>query len=186
VGLGIAVLVSALGSAGSTGTAAAPPATSKPGSSAAPDDGAEGTIYIHVLGAVAKPGLYLLRDGDRGVDAVASAGGFTPDADQSQVNLARVVVDGEQIVVPVIGAAAVPGEGPGASAGAASTVGGKVNINTADATALETLPRVGPAMSKRIIDWRTKNGRFTSVEDLTSITGIGEKTFEQLKDLVTV
>ena len=68
----------------------------------------------------------------------------------------------------------------------APTVGGKVNINTADETALETLPRVGPAMAKRIIDWRTKNGRFTAVEDLMSVTGVGEKTFDELKELVTL
>ena len=61
-----------------------------------------------------------------------------------------------------------------------------VNLNTADATALETLPQVGPATAKRIVQWRTENGRFTAVEDLMSVSGIGEKTFEQLKDLVTV
>lgn len=182
VGLGIAVLVSALGPHGSTQSIASPTAFPTAGASMAPRSGTGGApIYIHILGAVAKPGLYLLSDGDRAVDAVAAAGGFTAAADQSGLNLARLLVDGEQILVPNIGE-------PPVAAGAAggTTAGGKVNINTADETALETLPRVGPAMAKRIIDWRDKNGRFTALEDLMSVTGVGEKTFDSLKDLVTL
>ena len=143
-----------------------------------------GGIFVHILGAVQAPGLYELREGDRAVDVVAAAGGFTDDADQSQLNLARFVTDGEQIVVPVVGAAPPPAAG--AVAGGGAVVAGKVNINTADAAALETLPRVGPAMAARIIEWRDTNGRFTAVEDLMSVTGVGEKTFDSLKDLVTV
>ena len=94
------------------------------------------------------------------------------------MNLARVLSDGEQLVVPLVG------EAP--AAGATQAPGGKVKLNSADETALETLPRVGPAMAQRILDWRKKNGRFTAIEDLMSITGIGEKTFDALKDLVTV
>jgi competence protein ComEA len=186
VGLAVAVLVSAFGAHGSTQTVTAPHSTSSapPGATGGPDSGSAGTrIYVHILGAVVRPGLYLLADGDRAVDAVGAAGGFTATADQSGLNLARRLVDGEQISVPNIGdapVAAAPGSGPSASAG------GKVNLNTADETALETLPRVGPAMAKRIIDWRTKNGRFTAVEDLMSVTGVGEKTFDALKDLVTL
>ncbi len=135
-----------------------------------------GAIYVHILGEVVSPGLYELRDGDRAVDAVAAAGGFTAKADQSQLNLARYVVDGEQIIVPAVGVA------PAAS----GTAGGKVNLNTADASQLEALPRIGPAMAQRIIDWREANGSFTAVEDLLSVTGIGAKTFDGLKDLVTV
>lgn len=135
-------------------------------------------IYVHILGAVERPGLYELREGDRAIDAVAAAGGFLDTADQAQLNLARFVVDGEQIVVSLVGE--VP-EGP-----AGSTASGKVNLNTADAAALDTLPRVGPAMAARIIAWREANGRFTAIEDLMSVTGIGDKTFEGLKDLVTV
>jgi competence protein ComEA len=181
VGLGIAVLVSALGSHGSSQSVAPPTPSATPGASGAAHSTAGGAIlYIHILGAVAKPGLYLLRDGDRAVDGVAAAGGFTAVADQSGLNLARLLVDGEQILVPTIG------ETPAASAPGATTAGGKVNINTADGTALETLPGVGPTMAKRIIDWRTKNGRFTALEDLMSVTGVGEKTFDSLKDLVTL
>lgn len=173
VALGCAVLVSALGGHGSAADVARPSAAASPGPAAA---GAQ--IFVHLLGAVQHPGLYQLREGDRGVDAVAAAGGFADAADQSQLNLARFLVDGEQIYVPAIG------ETPAAAPG--TTTGGKVNINTADEPTLETLPRVGPAMAARIIAWREANGRFTTIEDLMSVTGIGDKTFEGLKDLVTV
>jgi competence protein ComEA len=167
VAVGIGVLVSAV--------------TAKPGGtqtvepSSAPAM-AFGHIYVHILGEVTSPGLYELREGDRAVDAVAAAGGFTAEADEAQLNLARFLVDGEQIIVPAVG------EAP-ASAG---TADGKVNLNSADVSQLESLPRIGPAMAQRIVDWREANGRFASVEDLLSVTGIGAKTFAGLKDLVTV
>jgi len=181
-GLGVAVLVSTLGSHGSTRAFATDTAPSRPSSAAAsPGVGKAGgvQIYVHVVGAVEHPGLFALRDGDRVVDAVSAAGGFTDTADQSQVNLARFVSDGEQLVVPVQGVAPP-------AAGASGVSGGKVNLNTADLATLETLPRVGPAMAQRIIDWRTSKGRFSSIQDLMGVTGVGDKTFEQLKDLVTV
>jgi competence protein ComEA len=169
VGLGCAVLVSAFGDHGSTMPVPQPTASAPPSGS---------TIFVHILGAVARPGLYELREGDRAVDAVAAAGGFLDTADQAQLNLARFVVDGEQIVVPAVGE--VPASAPG------TTASGLVNVNTADAQTLETLPRVGPEMAARIIEWRETNGRFASIEDLLGVTGIGDKTFEGLKDLVTV
>ena len=166
IALGVAVLVTALtGRDGTAPTVAAPTAVSVD----------EGEIYVHVLGAVVEPGLYELNEGDRAVDAVAAAGGFAEGADQTQLNLARLLVDGEQIVVPLIG------ETPPAAA-----TDGKVNLNTADQAQLETLPRVGPALAQRILDWREANGRFSTIEDLLSITGIGDKTYDGLKDLVTV
>lgn len=170
VGLGCAVLVSALGDRGGTQAVPAPTATAAASAGSA--------IYVHILGAVVRPGLYELRNGDRAVDAVAAAGGFLETADQAQLNLARFVVDGEQIVVPALG------ETPVAAPG--TTASGLVNLNTADAATLETLPRVGPAMAARIIDWREANGPFTAVDDLTSVAGIGDKTLEGLRDLVTV
>lgn len=187
LGLGVAILVTAVGPHGSTQTVTEP-TTGATTAAGVPGPGVTATasgstIYVHILGAVAKPGLYLLKDGDRAVDAISAAGGFGPTADQSTLNLARLLVDGEQISVPAIGEAQAP---PPAGSEDAAVPGGKVNINSADETTLETLPRVGPAMAKRIIDWRTKNGRFTAVEDLMSVTGIGEKTFEQLKDLVSL
>ena len=177
VALGCAVLVSAWGDHGS----ALDVARSTGAASAAPGEGAASSgaqFFVHILGAVERPGLYGVREGDRVIDAVAAAGGFTDSADQTQVNLARFLVDGEQLYVPTVGE--TPASAPGV------TAQGKVNINTADASALETLPRVGPAMAARIIDWREANGRFAAIEDLMSVTGIGQKTFDGLKDLVTV
>jgi competence protein ComEA len=150
-----------------------------------------GVLYVHVLGAVTRAGLYQLRPGARVVDAVAAAGGFGAEADQGGVNLARLLVDGEQLIVPTIGQAPVV-DAPDASGqvdgggGTVASASAKVNLNTATETELETLPRVGPAMAARILQWRKDNGRFGSVDDLMNITGIGDKTFDALKDLVTV
>lgn len=135
-------------------------------------------VYVHVSGAVRAPGLYRLRDGARVVDAVAAAGGFADGADENAVNLARPLADGEQLVVPAVGATTSPG---------ASAAGdGRVNLNTASADELDTLPRIGPAMAERIIEWREANGRFTSVEDLLAVPGIGDKMLQSLRELVTV
>lgn len=181
VALGCAVLVATLGDRGSTAEMLrpTPSPTASPGM---PGGGAAGgVIFVHILGAVERPGLYTLSEGDRAVDAVAAAGGFLDTADQRQLNLARFVVDGEQISVPAIGEVQEPSGGtPG------STIGAKVNLNTADESALDTLPRVGPAMAARIIEYREANGRFTTIEDLMNVTGVGDKTFDGLRELVTV
>ena len=137
------------------------------------------SLYVHVAGAVAQPGLYVLGAGARVVDAIAAAGGFAGDAARDAVNLARPLSDGEQLQIPVIGAVEV-------APGSAIVSDGRVNLNTADAAALDTLPRIGPAMAQRIIDWRDDNGRFTSVEDLLAVPGIGDKMLESLRDLVTI
>jgi len=137
-------------------------------------------LYVHVSGAVRSPGLYRLDDGARVVDAIAAAGGLASDADEEAVNLARRVTDGEQLRVPVVG------EEPPASAAGGVASDGRVNLNTADVAALDTLPRVGPAIAERIIQWREANGAFTSVDDLLSVPGIGEKMLASLRDLVTV
>lgn len=137
-----------------------------------------GVLYVHVSGAVARPGLFVLAADARVVDAIAAAGGFAEGAARDAVNLARPLGDGEQIEVPVIGAPD--------SAAAAPATDGRVNLNTADAGALDTLPRIGPAMAQRIIEWRDDNGRFTSIEDLLAVPGIGDKMLESLRDLVTV
>lgn len=136
-------------------------------------------LYVHVSGAVAAPGLYVLETGARVVDAVAAAGGFAPDADQASVNLARPVTDGEQLHVPRAGEASTD-----ATAGDSSA--GLVDLNAADAATLETLPRVGPALAQRIIEWRDANGRFTAIEDLLAVPGIGDKMLDSLRDLVRV
>lgn len=194
----IAVAVSALAPHGSSQTVTAVTAASGASSRAtdapgapARTDGPSSPLFVHVLGAVKNPGLFQLHDGARVVDAVAAAGGFTSDAEQGGVNLARVVSDGEQLVVPKVGesppAAGGGGGVPGGAGGAGASVpGAKININTATASQLEALPRIGPAMAQRIVDWRGTNGRFSTVDDLLSVTGIGQKTFDGLKDLVTV
>ncbi|MEY2848968.1 MAG: hypothetical protein RI885_1633 [Actinomycetota bacterium] len=178
----IAVLVSMLGAPGSSqvvpaASAEAGPAASDP---LAPQ---QATAVVHVLGAVVRPGVFELRAGDRLLDAVAAAGGFSESADRSRLNLARPIVDGEQVLVPAVGEViALP---PATSPGAGDS-GGRVNLNSADEAALDTLPGVGPATAKSIIDWRTQNGRFASVEDLLGVPGIGDKTLDTLRDLVTV
>ncbi len=187
VALVVAVLVAALGPRGSAVTIAPDPAPIAEDLPGAAPSGVGGAIFVHLLGAVQRPGLYQLREGDRGIDAVAAAGGFAETADQSQLNLARPLSDGEQIHVPAIGETPSPGAGTvGAGVGGGGTVAGKVNLNTADLAALDTLPGVGPATAKAIVDWRDANGRFTAVEDLLSVTGIGDKTLAELRDLVTV
>lgn len=153
------------------------------------------SLFVHVSGAVAKPGLVEIPDGARVFDAIAQAGGVTAEAREGGVNLARFVVDGEQILVPrADDPAAAPGADPASSASGSSAasnaalpgVGGKVNLNTATAAELETLPRVGPSMSAKILAWRAENGAFSSIEDLNDVDGVGDKTFESLKDLVTL
>ena len=144
-----------------------------------PDAAASASVFVHVSGSVVAPGLYVLGEGSRVVDAVAAAGGFAPGADEAAVNLARPLSDGEQLLVPAVGAA--PAVGAPAAPG-----DGRVNLNTADAAQLDTLPRIGPAMAERIIQWRDANGRFTSVEDILAVPGIGDKMLETLRDLVTV
>jgi competence protein ComEA len=144
-------------------------------------------LYVHVLGAVVRPGLYTLPAGSRVVDAVGAAGGLTSDAEQSGVNLARLLSDGEQLVVPHVGdPVTAPGSGGSASGSEAGMPGGTVNLNTATEEQLETLPRIGPAMAAKILAWRADNGRFTSVDDLMNVSGIGQKTFDGLKDQVSV
>jgi competence protein ComEA len=147
-----------------------------------------GSVYVHVLGEVAKPGLYVLDDGARVAEALAAAGGTLPSADLTAVNLARAVTDGEQIAVPAAGAAPAAGAEPGGGAGTVpgGTAEALIDLNTADAATLEELPRVGPALAQRIIEWRTTNGRFTSVDDLLGVSGIGEKMLAGIRDKVRV
>jgi competence protein ComEA len=183
VGLAVAVFVTAITPRGSTSVVApgeGRESSSFPSDAAGADPGPDaGVLFVHVLGQVARPGLYELSEGDRAVDAIAAAGGFTATADPGGINLARLLSDGEQLVVPAVGEVQ-------AGAGAASGPGsGKINLNSADAATLDTLPRIGPAMAQRIIDWREANGRFSSVDDLLAVTGIGQKTLDGLRDLIT-
>ena len=154
---------------------------------------ASGAVFVHVLGQVVVPGLYEVPAGSRLVDVVAAAGGFTPEADQGGVNLARTVTDGEQVRVPAVGeappAAPAPGTGGvaaggGGAAAAGPAAGSVVHLGAATAAELETLPGVGPATSAAILTWRDEHGGFRSVDDLLEVPGIGEKTLEKLRPLV--
>jgi competence protein ComEA len=140
-------------------------------------------LYVHVLGAVHRPGLYALDAGDRVVDAIAAAGGTTDAADPAGVNLARFVSDGEQLLVPAVGEAP-PDGAPGSASGPGS--GDLVDLNTAEEATLDELPGIGPALADRIVAWRDEHGRFASVDDLLEVSGIGESVLERLRDLVRV
>lgn len=150
----------------------------------------EPELIVHVAGQVQRPGIVRLVPGDRVVDAIAGAGGASPEADLAAVNLARPVIDGEQVYVPAPGelppapaSGAGPASGSGSGAGPAATV---IDLNTADAATLDGLPGVGPVLAERIVDWRTEHGRFTSVEELAEVSGIGDKVLSQLRDKVRV
>lgn len=145
-------------------------------------------FVVHVTGAVRRPGVYSLVAGARVIDAVKKAGGLLGDAAEGAVNLARPVADGEQILVPdkddPVAAAvrsAVGAAGGGSAGGSAS---GPIDINSADAASLDTLPGVGPSTAAKIIADRDTNGPFLNVDDLGRVSGIGPKKLEQLRELV--
>lgn len=145
------------------------------------------TLYVHVSGSVANPGLYELEKGSRVFDAVQAAGGFTEESDDNSCNLARVIEDGEHIVIPTKSAGP---ESEQASqeqnAGQGSDSAQLVNINTATAAELENLPGIGAATAQRIVSDRTANGTFKSVSDLMRVSGIGEKKLAAIADLICV
>jgi competence protein ComEA len=137
------------------------------------------TVVVSVVGLVARPGLVTLPTGSRVAEAVDAAGGLLPGADAATVNLAAVVSDGEQISV------GVPAPS-GTSAQGGATSGGRVDLNRADAAALDALPGIGPVLAQRIVDHRARHGPFRSVEQLDDVPGIGPSTAAELADLVTV
>jgi competence protein ComEA len=143
---------------------------------------AGGVVLVHVVGQVRHPGLVRLDAGARVADALAKAGGASRRADLTAVNLARVVVDGEQIFIPAPGQAppAVAGPAPSGSAGA----GSPIDLNTATEADLDALPGVGPVIAGRIVAWRQEHGRFSSVDELTEVSGIGDATMARLRPLV--
>lgn len=186
------------GPASSGGSASAGGATaSASGGSAAGGDGAAGSgqIVVDVDGAVAHPGLYKLPPGSRVQAALAAAGGLSPQADAHRINRAAKLHDGQKLYVLSQGESTPPlaasnGQGcegqsctsaDGADAGSDAEGQGLVNINTANATQLTQLPGIGPAIAQKIIDYRTANGPFTSVDDLTKVPGIGAAKLAQIK-----
>ena len=132
-------------------------------------------VVVHVVGAVADPGVVSLPASSRVQDALLLAGGALEEAELAGVNLARIVFDGEQIVVPRKGEPVVSASPEGS---------GPISLSRADQATLETLPRIGPATAERIIAWREEHGPFQSVEDLLAISGIGPATLEGLADRV--
>jgi competence protein ComEA len=145
-------------------------------------------LCVYISGAVAHPDVYELPYDSIVKDAIEAAGGPTGEADLDRINLARRVHDEEQIYVPQKGEESLPVSSPSgpSSPSASSKEGGKVNINTATAEELSTLPSIGPTKAQSIIDCRTINGPFQSIEDIKSVSGIGDATFEKLKDKITV
>jgi competence protein ComEA len=143
-----------------------------------------GKIYVHVGGAVKRPGLYRLARGSRVDDAIRAAGGVLEDANLDALNLAAKVKDGDKILVPTRnGEAEAQATGSGASD---PSQGQLVNLNTATAADLDTLPGIGPALAQRIISYREQHGGFRKVEDLLDVPGIGPAKFDELRDLVAV
>ncbi|MBM6400303.1 ComEA family DNA-binding protein [Phycicoccus sonneratiae] len=164
-----------------------PSASPSPSSSTGTPAGSVTVLVVHVVGQVRRPGLQRLPPGSRVSDAVDAAGGATKAADLSALNLARLLVDGEQVRVPKPGEVVTGGAGAaggGGSGGGASAGGAAVSLSTADVTALDGLPGIGPVLAQRIVDWRTEHGRFTSVDELAEVSGIGEKVLAQLRPLV--
>ena len=191
-----------LGSAGPVdeqpGTAGAgqSPGTPQPPASASGAEGNGSVVVVHVAGAVHKPGVVSLPQGSRVFQAIEAAGGAAADAAPDGLNLAEVLSDGVRVYVPTVGEPAatsvVPSSSQAGAGGAVGTTasgtsaGAKININTASAEELGTLPRVGPVMAQRIVDWRKEHGSFASVDELDAIDGIGPKLMESLQKLVTV
>lgn len=139
-------------------------------------------VAVHLAGAVARPGVHMLADGSRVIDAVNAAGGPLADADVARVNLAAKLIDGTRIYVPRVGELAPPGETGDGAAGPA----GPVNLNQATADQLDALPGIGPATAAAIVNYRRDNGPFRSVDELVAIRGIGPARLEELRSLVTV
>lgn len=150
-------------------------------------------ILVHVAGAVMQPGVYPLQPGARLQDALAAAGGLSPEANDQVLNLAAPLNDGDRITVPTLvptplPVRSVPGaiELPTDSIPLAPTVPGLVDINIATLEQLDSLPGIGPTKAQAIIDYRQANGPFESIEEIMDVPGIGPVTFEQIKDLITV
>lgn len=145
---------------------------------------AANSVIVDVSGKVRHPGIVTLKAGSRVHEAIAKAGGPADGADTTGINLARILADGEQIIV---GAPAAPPAGsaaPGTS-GAASAQGATISLSSATLDQLDTLPGIGPVTAQAIIDFRTERGGFRAIEDLLDVTGIGEKTLADLRDQVT-
>jgi competence protein ComEA len=195
VAIGVRYLVATQAGAQPPGVSLAALPSSAPAAAASPAASpsttvAAAVVVAYVCGAVRRPGVYTFAPGARITDLIEKAGGATGAAELQTVNLAALLTDGQQVVVPERGA---PGVGVAASDPAATSAGSgvvaagaPVNLNTATMAELDTLPGVGPSTAQKILDYRTAQGGFKSVEDLNNVSGIGDVTFAELKDLVTI
>ena len=147
-------------------------------------------VHVHVAGAVARPGVYVLGDDARIIDAVSAAGGLTADADPEGVNLADRIGDGQQLHVPRLGVVPPPSPTPMPqpleAVAAVATGGALVNINTASQAELESLSGIGPVLAQRIIAYRDESGPFEAIEDIMRVPGIAEGYFARIRDYITV
>jgi competence protein ComEA len=140
-------------------------------------------VLVDVAGWVRRPGVYEFHEGDRVIDALHAAGGARPGAALETLNLAAPLTDGTQILVPKQNAiSSAPSSAPVGGTGATT----KVNVNTASSEELQTLPGIGEVLAQSIIDYRTQNGPFASIDDLVEVSGIGDVTLSNIQDLVTV
>lgn len=144
-----------------------------------------GEVVVAVAGKIRHPGLVRLPAGSRVDDAVRAAGGVAPGASAGLVNLARKLIDGEQVLIGVDAPpGAVPGIGPSAATGASGAA--PIDLNAAAAGDLDHLPGIGPVLAERIVSWRSEHGKFASVDQLRQVSGIGESKYQQLKARVRV
>ena len=150
-------------------------------------------IEVHVIGAVLRPGVYVFAEGSRVQDAITAAGGLMSDADLDALNLAAKLEDGQQLNVPAGSGGQAQAPAPTAgfrvlpSSGATSAPSAElININTASAEELASLPGIGPTTANRIVDYRTLHGPFATIEDLMNVAGIGPATFDNIQALITV
>jgi len=183
--LGVIVVAVAWRHASSAGAPAplrvAPVVPSTSPARATPGAAAPRRLVVDVAGAVRRPGLVRLRQGDRVADAVALAGGFARGAERTAVNLAAPVADGEQVLVPRRGSTAAPA----GAGGAAPAAAGPVSLASATVEQLDSLPGVGPVTAQKIVAYRQEHGAFRSVDELDAIPGIGPARLADLRGLVT-
>lgn len=138
-------------------------------------------IQVYISGAVQNPDVYSLPPGSIVKDALWEGGGPTDDADLDRINLAAPLADGQHVYVPHMGETELPVEPPASS----PPSGGRININVAQVAELETLPGIGPMIAQRICDHRQANGPFAQIEDIMEVAGIGQATFDKIRDLIT-
>ena len=146
------------------------------------------SICVHVGGCVASPGVVYLDEGSRVADAIEAAGGLTGDASSDSLNLARVLSDGEQVIVASVESVSTspaPGVEPVISQNASSSAG-KVNINTATASELQQISGIGQSKAQKIVEYREAKGHFSSIDEIVNVSGIGDKTLEAIRDMICV